>query len=477
MTEMIRDQLREQAGLVKDAQGTPVAPTLPAGQLPTPTAVSTEGTTVTAPAALDVSQEADVRVDAEKTAAAPIVATVPDAERAAAATYTAEQVKDAPEITAAKLTAAEVSPSTTVDAQAIIDDSGISDEAVAQAAQVTQENFDRNATVKYQLEQLFQSLDNAEDPSQLPPWAGPAYRAVNAQMAARGMGGSSMAAAAMMTALYEAGLPIAKSDADTYQAIQISNLNNRQQTVLQNAMMYAAMDKAELDARSTAALNNARSFLSIDLQNLTNEQKTAEIDYQGSLQTLFTDQAATNAARAFNAESQTQVDQFYEQLNVSVETANANRKAANEQFNVNEANAMNQFVASTINQREQFNANMQAQIDQSNASWRRQANTIDTQATNEANRINAQNLFNLTSQAQNQLWQEYRDSTQWAMQTAENAADRNHQMAIAAMEIDENVDLYDTKMLYDTAQSIGSFAYEVWGEDVKSWLKGDKGNP
>ena len=166
-------------------------------------------------------------------------------------------------------------------------------------------------------------------------------------------------------------------------------------------------------------------------------------------------------------------DRFYAQLNVSVEAANANRLAAQQQFNVNEANAMRQFVANLESQRQQFNANMQAQIDQANAQWRRQQNTADTQAANEAARINAQNLFNMTAQAQNNLWNEYRDKAQWAMQTAENAADRNHQMAIAAMEIDENVDLYETKMLYDTAESIGSFAYEVWGEDVKSWLKGN----
>ena len=285
-------------------------------------------------------------------------------------------------------------------------------------------------------------------------------------MAARGLGSSSMASAAMMTAIYESGIPIAKADADAYQQVQISNLNNRQAAVLQNAMMYAAMDKAELDARMNAALNNARSFLSIDLQNLTNQQKTNEIEYQGNLQKMFTDQAAENAAKQFNAESQTQVDQFYEQLNASIETGNVNRQAANEQFNVNEANAMTQYVENLNNQRQQFNANMEAQISQANAQWRRQANTADTQAENEANRINAQNLLNLTVQAQDRLWMEYRDSVQWAMQTAENVADRNHQMAIAAMELDGNVGLYEQKMIYDTAQSVGGFVFDIiFGSD------------
>ena len=448
--QQIKEKFQEQAGLSEQAVA------LPEGTKIAPAKISMEGTEVATPTALETRQ-----VTAEQVAPTPEVSKIGEASQKAAVTYTAAKGEDAPAIDAAQLKQEEVSAPVTVDAASVISQSGVSEDAVAEAAQITQETFDKQATTKYQLEELFKSLDNAEDPSQLPPWAGPAYRAVNAQMAARGLGSSSMASAAMMTAIYESGIPIAKADADAYQQVQISNLNNRQAAVLQNAMMYAAMDKAELDARMNAALNNARSFLSIDLQNLTNQQKTNEIEYQGNLQKMFTDQAAENAAKQFNAESQTQVDQFYEQLNASIETGNVNRQAANEQFNVNEANAMTQYVENLNNQRQQFNANMEAQISQANAQWRRQANTADTQAENEANRINAQNLLNLTVQAQDRLWMEYRDSVQWAMQTAENVADRNHQMAIAAMELDGNVGLYEQKMMYDTAQSVGGFVYDI----------------
>ena len=187
----------------------------------------------------------------------------------------------------------------------------------------------------------------------------------------------------------------------------------------------------------------------------------SEISYQGELQKLFTDQAAENAARQFNAKSQNQVDQFYAQLDVSVEAANANRRAAQDQFNVNEANAMRQFVANLNTQRQQFNANMQAQIDQSNAQWRRQANTADTQAQNEANRINAQNLFNMTQQAQNNLWAEYQDKAQWAMQTAENNLQRIHNLTIAAMQADANADLYDKQMMFNAAAGIGGLVADI----------------
>ena len=145
-----------------------------------------------------------------------------------------------------------------------------------------------------------------------------------------------MASAAMTQAIMEAGIPIAASDAKSYSQIQLTNLNNQQQATLQNAMTYAAMDKANLDARLRTAVNNAQSFLQIDLTNLSNEQKMAELDYQGRLQTLTSNQAAENAAAQFNAKSQNQVDQFYEQLNASIESANANRVAAQQQFNVSQ---------------------------------------------------------------------------------------------------------------------------------------------
>ena len=50
------------------------------------------------------------------------------------------------------------------------------------------------------------------------------------RLAARGMGASSMAGAAIVQAAMEASTPIAAADAQTYRAMQEKNLvNNRQQ--------------------------------------------------------------------------------------------------------------------------------------------------------------------------------------------------------------------------------------------------------
>ena len=447
----IKEQMEEQGGLQPK---TPAE--LPAATAITPTTIQELGDVDSLTLQKDVAQIEAPTLTTAAQVAAPTAVTKPTAPTLAS-TYEAYVDPQTPE---AKAVTGSLS------SKAIIGDPAkgqqelpqgvVSDDSIAVAA--TGE-VDPRSTVKYQLEQLYQSFEEGGEP---PAWASPAIRNVTAQMQARGLGASSMAAAAVTQSIIEAGIPIAKADADRYGAIQVTNLNNQQQAVLQNATVFASMDKANLDARMTAAVNNAKSFLAMDTQNLTGEQRVTEINYQGELQKLFNDQAAQNAARNFNAESQTQVDQFYSQLGVSVEAANANRKAAQQQFNVNEANAMKQFIDNLDSQRQQFNANMQAQIDQSNAQWRRQANTADTQAINEANRINAQNLFNMTAQAQNNLWNEYRDRAQWNMQTAENEKERDHQTAIAILELDGNQAMYEKEMTFKTAAGIGSFIRDIW---------------
>tara|TARA_E500000318_G_scaffold77349_1_gene72118 strand:+ start:796 stop:2136 length:1341 start_codon:yes stop_codon:yes gene_type:complete len=441
----IRQKMGEQAGTTPGK-----APELPSGTAITPEKISTEGTIQADPIKVEAPAGGDpVALKAE----APESVALPTKE--AAAKYEAYTAPGTPEATAAR---------GKLSSEAIVGDiqGTVSENSIAQAA--TGE-VDERSTVKYQLGELYKSFEEGEEP---PAWASPAMRAATAQMQARGLGASSMAAAAIMQSVMEAGIPIAKADADRYGAIQLTNLNNQQQAALQNASVFAAMDKANLDARMTAAVNNSKTFLAMDTANLNNEQRISEITYQGELQKLFTDQAAENAARNFNASSKTQVDQFYAQLDVSVQAANANRLAAQQQFNVNEANAMKQFVANLDGQRQQFNANMQAQIDQSNAQWRRQANTADTQAANEANRINAQNLFNMTAQAQNNLWNEYRDKAQWAMQTAENTLERQHQLTVAAMEASQNADLYDKEMAFEAAAGIGGFVVDIF--EANDWF-------
>jgi hypothetical protein len=281
----------------------------------------------------------------------------------------------------------------------------LSPESLASAATA---ELDPRATTRYQLAELFNTI---EDGKPLPPWAAPAVRRVSAIMQQRGLGASSMAAAANVQAIMESGIPIAAQDAQKYATIQLQNLSNQQQAVLQNAAASAQMDMANLNARQQAAANVAQE----------------------------------NAARQFNAKTQTQIDTFFAQLGVQVESATLNRKAAVEQYNVSQQNAMSQFNTQMQAARDQFNASMSAQIAQSNATWRRNINTSNTAATNAANQQNVMNLLQINQQSLNNLWQAYRDQASWNLQISENNLARAHNAAMQSMSIAANADMYSDK--------------------------------
>jgi hypothetical protein len=331
----------------------------------------------------------------------------------------------------------------------------------SQATAATIDQVSPLSTVKGQLESLFSAIQDGEE---LPAWAAPAVRKVNAMMQQRGLGASSMAAAAITQAVYESAIPIAAQDAKTYATVDLQNLSNTQQTALQNATIYATMDKQNLDARLQSAVNNAKSFLSMDAANLTNEQQSHAITHQYAMQKLFNDQAAENAERQFNAKSNNQVMEFFSELGTQVENANMTRDAAMRQFNSDQANATGRFVAQMEDSRQKFNANMAVQIDQSNADWRRNINTANTSLTNETNRVNTQNLLGLSTAAQNQLWQRYRDEASWVLQRSESAAGRAHAFAMTSQQNDFSRDTYEQEFKDNMYSEMGkTVLYKVLG--------------
>jgi hypothetical protein len=129
---------------------------------------------------------------------------------------------------------------------------------------------------------------------------------------------------------------------------------------------------------------------------------------------------------------------------------------------------MQRFMAQMQDSRDKFDANMAAQILQSNANWRREVNTRNTAAQNEANRVNAQNLLGLTTQAQANLWQRYRDEASWVMTASESNLQRAHQSAMIAQEADANSEFYDKQFEDAVATSVGTAAYNLLlGPSVK----------
>jgi len=254
--------------------------------------------------------------------------------------------------------------------------------------------------------------------------------------------------------------------------MNLNNLANSQAVVMAEAAALANMDMANLSNRQQAAVQNAQNFLQADLSNLSNQQQTELFKAQQRVQSLFTDQAALNAAQQFNATSQNQVDQFFASLQSNTAQFNAAQSNAQSQFNAGQVNVIERFNAEINNQRDQFNAQNRLIIDQSNAQWRREIATADTAAVNRSNEINAQALLGYSQSAYNNLWQYYADNMEWAWTSAENEKARIMNLAIAQMNADSQADLAKAKADYESSAGIGSLVGKVLTSDLTSTLAG-----
>ena len=381
------------------------------------------------------------------TAAAPTIAAPGALTAATTAAPTAQ--------TAQTMTAAQVAGSTPTVTAA-------QQTGLTQAAQAATGTITSDATVKGQLSSLQTEVQTAlASGNPLPVWARGAAKAAEAAMANRGLSASSMAAEALAEGIMQSAVPIAAADAATYKQMIFQNLSNNQQ----------------------ANITNAQSYLKMDMANLSNKQQANLANLNTRQSFLLSDQAAANAAFQFNATSQNQVNQFYDKLGATISEQNSSRVDAMNKFTeaekskvnalnaqntiaVNEANAkreasLNQYNATLENQRQQFNVNNQKEIDQSNVVWRRAINTANTAAVNAANQANAQNTLNLSNWALSSMWQQWRDEASWVNTSSENSNNRNHNLAMAAMERSTAFELQDQKSKDALYQLIGKFGFNL----------------
>ena len=337
------------------------------------------------------------------------------------------------------------------------------------AAQQSLASIDSRATVQGQLENISQDIQTSlSQGTPLPAFARGAAEAAKATMQSRGLGASTMLAEALAEGIFKSSIPIAQQDADTYKQVIFQNLANNQQ----------------------AAVINAQAYLQMDMANLSNQQQSNLQNLQARQQTLLTDNAARNAALQFNATSQNQVNQFYDTLNTNIQEQNARRSDALGQFNNAEANkvaalnaknataiadanaqrtaALNQFNATLESQRERFNVENQRVIDQSNVTWRRQINTANTAATNAANQTNAENLLNISNFALSSLWQQWRDEASWVNQSSENEMNRNHNLAVAALERTTAFDLQNSAQTSALYAMLGQFGMNIFTKYIQN---------
>ena len=285
---------------------------------------------------------------------------------------------------------------------------------------------------------------------------------------------------------FTADQQIALENSRAANTINLNNLSNRQALVMSEAAALANMDAANLNNRQQAAVQNAQNFLQVDMTNLSNQQQTELFRAQQRVQSLFTDQAAENASRQFNATSQNQVDQFFANLNTQVSQYNASQINAQNQFNAGQRNSIERFNAEINNQRDQFNATNQLAIAQNNAQWRRQIATANTSAVNRANEINAEAVLDISRDAYDNLWNYYADTMEWAWKSAESQLERYNDIAIEQLRADKAIERTNIEAGSAAGSAIGNMvstlgyaaimkfcwvAREVYGPANPDWLR------
>jgi len=260
----------------------------------------------------------------------------------------------------------------------------------------------------------------------------------------------------MDMAQFNADQQTALSNSKFLQTVGMTEANFDQQATVQNAMLMSQANLAEADFFQKTQIRNAQAFLQMDMANLNARQQANILTAQQEQQILLSNQAADNAAKQFNAASENQTKQFMANLSTQVQLNNARRNDAMAQFNAVQANQaearraqretdVNKFnaqLAASIDQynsqqdfaREQFNAQNALVIEQSNVQWRRNITKANTAAQQQINMLNAQQAYGLTTQAQASLWQEVRDEFDYIWKSAENAANRETNIAVAGMQ-------------------------------------------
>ena len=302
----------------------------------------------------------------------------------------------------------------------------------AEQGTVTEES-----TVQGQLNKLTRDFD-AGNP---PPWAASSMRTATAQLAARGLGASSMAGQAIIQATLEAALPIATADAKVYETMNLQNLSNRQavaielgkqraiflgqqfdqnfetrvknaariadiadknfsadvQIALENAQLANTMNIANLSAKNAVVLEKAAAMSRLEVQNLNNRQ-----------------QVAVENAKAFlamdikNLDNKQQVAIFKAQEvsdAIISDTAAANAAKATNAANKLEADKINETLALTASQynaaeRNKMSlANMNAanELAKFNAQERNNREEFNSRLTSEINIANAKILADVST--------------------------------------------------------------------------------
>jgi len=331
-------------------------------------------------------------------------------------------------------------------------------QALNQFAEMDLDAVDPRATSKGQLAMLQADFTGPNGEPKIPVYAQGAAREISRIASFKGMTGTA-ATAAMATAMMEASIQVANSDAAFYQTLTIKNLDNKQAQTMQKAAVLANMELQNADNRMAAAIQNAQAFLAMDMKNLDNDQQARVINNQNRVQSILEDAKSTNAQRLFTANAENEMGMFYDNLNAAIQ-----------QYNATATNDMTKFNSELENNREQFYKSMQFGIDTANAKWRQDVTLHNSNQQFNAAALDVKNAVDITTEALNQLWDRSDAMLDYIWKGAESEKDRKLQLAIANLEANTKIKL--GQMTSDDADKAG--LGEIFGTVLGNITGSDK---
>jgi hypothetical protein len=271
------------------------------------------------------------------------------------------------------------------------------------------------------LEQLQSDFVDADGNPKIPVWAQATARSVGRLTAFTGRSGTA-ATAAMAAAIMEASVPVAMADAQFFQTLTVKNLDNKQAATINKANVLSKMEMDNADARLTAVIENSKNFMAMDMANLSNDQQARLINTQNRVQSILEDGKQENAQRLFTAESQNDMDKFYDQLNSSIDM-----------YNSTQTNDMSKWSGEMENNREQFYKSMQYSIDTANAKWRQTVTLQEDTQSFEAAATDVKNMVGISTEQLNRLWDRSDSMLDYAWKSTESQLDRNAAISMSKL--------------------------------------------
>jgi hypothetical protein len=306
--------------------------------------------------------------------------------------------------------------------------------AQTQAAQgvVTEE-----MTIQGQLNKLTKDFD-AGNP---PPWAAASMRAATAQLAARGLGASSMAGQAIIQATLEAATPIAAADAKVFETMGLQNLSNRQQTAMligqqraaflgqefdqafqtkvlnaakvadianrnfdaqttiaiENSRLASTMDIANLSARNAVVLGKMAQMSQLETQNLSNRQQVAVENARAVLQMDIKNLDNRQQTMLFKAQEMNDVLVSDAGFANAISVTNASNKLEGDKVSATLSQSATQFNADLLNKVNIANAVAANEIGKFNAQQAQQREEFNANMTTQINLANARILAEVST--------------------------------------------------------------------------------